>query len=258
MEADEWQNLARATDPALIMADLGMIPDPWQERFLRSSSHRILLLCSRQLGKSTSTACLALAEACYRPDSLVLLVSRSERQSTLLFEKVSAFYKTLRPVESIKELALSIKLANGSEIVALPGDGDTIRGFSSPRLVILDEASRIPDDVLAAVLPMLVTNKGRLVALSTPRGKLGFFYDLWTSNDPMWERVNAKASESPRISAAALAEQRTILGPRLFAAEFDNEFLEEVDQVFSEDSIDRIFSADDPDASLSALDLEGV
>lgn len=258
MDGDVWSNLARAVDPARIMVDLGYTPDPWQEWLLRSQSNRILLLCSRQLGKSTSTACLALGEACYRPDSLVLLVSRSERQSALLFEKVSAFFKRLRPVESVKELALSIKLANGSEIVALPGDADTIRGFSAPRLVILDEASRIPDDVMAAVLPMLVTNNGRLVALSTPRGKLGFFYDRWISGDPLWERINARASESPRITAGALAEQRASLGPRLYAAEFDNEFLEETDQVFSEDSIERIFEQDDPDAALSALDLEEV
>jgi hypothetical protein len=225
----DWDNLARAIDPAQIMVDLGFRPDPWQSGLLRSRSDRILLLCSRQLGKSTSTACLALAEACYRDDSLVLLVSRSERQSILLFEKVSASYRRLRPVEAVKELAVSIKLANGSEIHALPGDGDTIRGFSAPRLVVLDEASRIPDAVMAAVVPMLITSRGRLVALSTPRGKSGFFYERWTSDDPAWERINAKASDSARISAEALAEQRATLGPRLYAAEFENEFLEDVD-----------------------------
>ena len=181
-----------------------------------SRSRRILLLCSRQLGKSTATACLALAEACYRPESLVLLVSRSERQSTLLFEKVSRFYKQLRPVEAEKELALLIRLVNGSEIYALPGDGDTIRGFG-PRLVVLDEASRIPDDVMTAVLPMLVSNAGRLVALSTPRGKIGFFYDKWMHADSTWERINAKASDPPDPRRGA---GRTTCGPwtALYAA----------------------------------------
>ena len=45
---------------------------------------------------------------------------------------------------------------------------------------------------------------------------------------------------------------------RLFAQEFENQFLEETDQVFDEDSIDRIFDHDGPDAALSALDLEEV
>src|SRR5262249_12517772 len=128
----------RAIDPAQTMRDAGFEPDCWQESLLRSTADRILLLCSRQLGKSTSTAILALNEACYRDDSLVLLVSRSERQSDLLFQKVARFYRQLRPVPAVKELALSIKLANGSEIVALPGDGGTIRGYSDPRLVGAD------------------------------------------------------------------------------------------------------------------------
>jgi Phage Terminase len=252
----EWAaDLARIIDPAQTMRDLSFVPDDWQARLLRSRADRILLLCSRQLGKSTSTAVLALNEACYTPDSLVLLVSRSERQSALLFEKVSRFYKELRPVEAIKELSLSIKLSNGSEIVALPGDGDTIRGFSSPRLVILDEASRIPDAVMAAVVPMLVTNNGRLVALSTPRGRSGWFFEKWESCDPGWVKINARASESPRISAEALEEQRMTLGPRLFAAEFDNQFLEDVDSVFSAEAIASIYAHDEGDLVMPAIRL---
>jgi hypothetical protein len=212
-------------------------------------------LCSRQLGKSTSTAILALAEACYTPDSLVLLVSRSARQSALLFDKVNRFYKQLRPVEAVKELAVSIKLSNGSEIVALPGDGDTIRGYSGPRLVVLDEASRIPDDVMAATVPMLVASGGRLVALSTPRGRAGWFFEKWQAADPGWLKINAKASESPRIPREALEEQRRTLGPRLFTAEFDNEFLEDWDAVFSAEAIASIYGRDDDEAALPPLEL---
>ncbi len=252
----EWDNLARALDGAQSMRDVGMDPDPWQERLLRSQARRILLLCSRQLGKSTSTAILALNEACYRDDSLVLLVSRSERQSLLLFDKVLRFYRQLRPVPSVKELAGSIKLANGSEIVALPGDGDTIRGFSGPRLVVLDEASRIPDDVMAATTPMLIASRGRLVALSTPRGRAGWFFEKWHDGDPGWERINARSADSPRISAADLEDQRQILGPRLYSCEFENEFLEDFDAVFSAEAVASIYAQDDEELALPALDLE--
>ena len=62
------------------MGMLGFSPDPWQETLLRSQERRVLLLCSRQLGKTTSTACVALHTACFNDDALVLLVSRSERR----------------------------------------------------------------------------------------------------------------------------------------------------------------------------------
>jgi hypothetical protein len=247
-------DLARIIDPAQTMRDLDFEPDPFQEVLLRSTADRILMLCSRQLGKSTSTAILALNEACYRDDSLVLLVSRSERQSDLLFQKVARFFRMLRPVPAVKELALSIKLANGSEIVALPGDGDTIRGYSDPRLIVLDEASRIPDAVMAAVMPMTLVSGGRVVALSTPRGRSGWFFEKWHSDEPC-ERIDAKAIDCPRIPRERIEEQRRTLGPRLFSCEFENVFLEDWDAVFSAEAIASIYERDDDELALPALDL---
>src|SRR5688572_5960019 len=65
-----------------------MTPDPWQERVLRWTGKRLLLNCSRQAGKSTTTAILALHRAVTVPRSLILLISPSDRQSGELFRKV--------------------------------------------------------------------------------------------------------------------------------------------------------------------------
>jgi hypothetical protein len=58
-------SLATALDPSLLMADLGLDPDPWQRGILRLTADRLLMLCSRQAGKSTTTASLALHTATY-------------------------------------------------------------------------------------------------------------------------------------------------------------------------------------------------
>ena len=50
---------------------------------------------------------------------------------------------------------VSILLPNGSRIVGLPGREATVRGFSGVSLVVVDEASRVPDAVYGAVTPML-------------------------------------------------------------------------------------------------------
>jgi hypothetical protein len=52
--------------------------------------------------------------------------------------------------EAVAESALRLELANGSRIVSLPGSGETVRGYSAPRLVIVDEASRVPDELMGA------------------------------------------------------------------------------------------------------------
>ena len=71
----------------------------------------------------------------------------------------------------VRDMALTLELSNGSRIIALCGEGDNFRGFSSPRLCVVDEASIVSDTVLNALLPMLIVSDGRLIALSTPRGK---------------------------------------------------------------------------------------
>ena len=100
------RDLSLALDPALLMQELGLSPDPWQLNFLRSQAQRQILLCTRQAGKSTTTAVLALHEALYRAGALVLLLSPSLRQSQELFRKVLATYKCIETIPSTMESTL--------------------------------------------------------------------------------------------------------------------------------------------------------
>ncbi len=169
--------LALALDPAQILVRLGMKPDPWQRDFLLSSRHQILLCCSRGAGKSRTTSPLALHTALFKPGSLVLLLSRSQRQAMELFRYVMECYRACdRCIPTIKEIERQLELANRSRIVSLPGNEETIRSFQGVNLLVLDEAARIPDDLYRSVRPMLGVSKGRMVCLSTPFGKRGFFF----------------------------------------------------------------------------------
>src|SRR6266550_516427 len=141
MPLDLALDLAHALDPVAFVQDrLKFAPDPWQARLLRSRAPWILLNCCRQSGKSTTTATLALHTAIYDP-GLILLVSPSLRQSKELFAKVTGFLKDLEPAEVLEEDNKSCcALANGARVVSLPGDPDTLRGYSAPKLIIKDEA----------------------------------------------------------------------------------------------------------------------
>ena len=127
-------DLALALDPVRVAERAGIVPDAWQARMLRSASPRLLLNCSRQSGKSTMTGILAVHTAVYDPESLVLLLSPTLRQSGELFRKALSVYRALgRPVPPESETALSLALENGSRIVSLPGEEGTIRGYSGVR-----------------------------------------------------------------------------------------------------------------------------
>jgi len=48
------RDLLLRLDPAALMAAAGFSPDPWQQRVLRSSASRVLLLCCRQVSISST------------------------------------------------------------------------------------------------------------------------------------------------------------------------------------------------------------
>lgn len=204
-------DLAAALDPVRVMEAAGLCPDPWQEQVLRSSSNRLLLNCSRQSGKSTVTAALAAHDAIYKAPALVLLLSPSLRQSQELFRKVSAFFRSLTVAPAPEgDSALRLELANGSRIISLPGTEGTIRGFSGASLIVIDEAARVADDLYRSVRPMLAVSNGRLIAMTTPWGKRGFFFEEW-AGDGNWERLRITAEMCPRISKEFLDEERASL-----------------------------------------------
>ena len=234
-----------AYDRVTFARRLSVEPDHWQERLLRSSADRVLLNCARQSGKSTMAALLALHKALTAPGSLVLILAPAERQAKELFSKVAAFYGDLgHPVPADSYRKLGAALANGSRIEALPGTEKTIRGFSGVDLLIIDEASRVDDELYFAVRPMLAISGGQLMMLSTPYGKRGVFYEEWHSRVSEWERYEVPADECPRITEAFLEEERAALPSWVYRQEYECSFEETEDQVFTTDMVDASVSAD--------------
>lgn len=216
-------NLLR-DDPTLVFGPLNIVPDPWQVEALTSRAKNLMLLASRQAGKSQTLAGLALNEALTYPWAEVLIISRTLRQSSELMLKVKELWrgitggrvhrrrftaKTLKPetahleevakakgwdgaallgddyVSETQSLKLQHKLPNWSRITSLPGNPDNIVSFSAVTLLIIDEGSRVPDQLMSVVRPFLAATEevhgrpGRLVVASTPFGKRGWFWEAW-------------------------------------------------------------------------------
>jgi hypothetical protein len=238
------RDLAHALDPVAFAEDrLRWQPDPWQAKVLRSTARWMMLNCCRQSGKSTTTAAVALHTALYDP-GLILLVSPSLRQSKELFAKVIGFLRDLTPAEVLEEdNKSSCTLANGARIVSLPGEPDTVRGYSAPKLIIKDEAAYVSDAMQAALDPMLAVSNGRLLELSSPNGRRGGWFEAWEHGQGV-ERIKIIGRECPRISAEFLEQQRVKLGPLLYSQEFEGEFIDADSSVFSSDMIEAALADD--------------
>ncbi len=235
------------SDACLMANRGGIVPDSWQADLLRSDARQMILLCSRQSGKSTITSIVGLHTALYQENSLVLLLSPSLRQSQELFKKLKDFYNAIQtPLlpQPVEESSLRIEFSNGSRVVSLPGTEQTVRCFSGVALLIIDEASIVEDALYQSVRPMTATSNGRIVLLSTPRGKRGFFYDVWTNGGPDWHRTRITADQCPRISAEWLENERKTIPDFWFRQEFLCQFVETIDSVFNFDDIRSIPSSD--------------
>ena len=223
------------------------------------------------MGKTLVAAALALRTALLEAPALVLVLTPSERQSNEFMRRIKELHEALRQprnvaglVQSVhdkqlteagkddvyfrlpsktRESSLQLHLDNGSRIIGLPASEGKIRVYSSVALLLIDEASRVDDALYRAMRPMLAVSRGRLMALSTPFGKRGWFHDEWHGEND-WHRVKVTAEQCPRISPGFLAEERRALGERWYNQEYRCEFSECLDAVFSWADIQAALSDD--------------
>lgn len=257
-EAADLRRLAHAraerrvlpSDRRELVRRMGFAPDVWQDELVTAPDREIIALCARQSGKSASFAALGVCEAVEGPGD-VLLLAPALRQAGELAQKARGFLRTLGAdaPRVTRETALSLELANGARVIALPGRHDTIRGYSA-KLVIVDEAALFADDRLyQGVRPMLSVTGGRIVLGSSAFGSRGFFWQEWTQGGPEWRRISVTAHENPRLTREWLATERRRIGEWWFRQEYENVFHAATDAVFTPDAIRQFAEGDDGLAS---------
>ena len=229
--------------------------DDWQLKVLETKGN--ILLCSgRQVGKSTIIAKKAGDFAAKINNSSILIISATERQALELFIKVLNYleenHKYLIKTKRDRPTRHVINLKNGSIIRCLPTGlaGTGIRGFTI-NLLIADEAAFIPEEVWSAVTPMLLTTGGDIILVSTPHGRLGYFWKMY--NDKSFSVFHVKSEEVIKnrpISSSWTQIQREKALEHLerekkrmsileYAQEYMGEFIDKLRQFFSDELITK-------------------
>jgi hypothetical protein len=125
-------------------------------------------------------------------------------------------------------------------------------------LLIIDEAAQVHEKAYTNARPMLAISNGKIVILSTPHGKRGFFYEAWENEDE-WLKIEINAEQCPRFSRKFLAEEKERMLDWEFKQEYYCYFAEAVDSVFKAEDIEAAFnhpelkSRSDIDMSLDDL-----
>jgi len=115
-----------------------------------------------------------------------------------------------------------------------------VRGDTLDDLIV-DEASRVKDELIAAATPTVATKPGaNITYLSSPAGQRGAFYRAFTEED-WWEKVIVTADQCKRIDPAFLARERVRLGPQVWEQEYNGRFVAAPGGLFDPAALDDIF-----------------
>ncbi len=208
---------------------LGLKPFPYQVKFLEDSAKRIVVCAGRQVGKSLITAARALWFAMSKAETTTLIVSATQRQSGLMFDKILSYVEKCELLKDSveRQTRTLLRFGNDSQIVALPCGryGNSLRGYTADQ-VIIDEAAFVPEEVInEAVMPMLSTTGGTAIMISTPYDRDHPFYKAFTSS--LWSKYHFPTSENPLVPEEFLEEQRESIGEQRFRQEYMAEFVDD-------------------------------
>jgi len=209
----------------------------YQERIVDTihNNKDSLVLCSRQLGKTTTAAMYILWMAAFQEDKFCVIASKNMDHATDIMSKIKFAYEELpfwlKPGCKFYNRT-SIEFDNDSVIKSQATTDKTGRG-SSPSVLMLDEISfinpRIQDGIWASIAPSLSTG-GKLILSTTPNGDTDLFARLWresVSGINSFAHIIALYTEHPErgVESGYREEMLGKLGELKVRVELDCEFL---------------------------------
>jgi len=139
-------------------------------------------------------------------------------------------------IKSSNKAELTIEFINGSTLQFLSADrGDSIRGFSFHYMVV-DEAAFLKQTVFEeAILPTLAALGRKCLIISTPKGKNWFYtyYLKGVDGGHGYYSTRGYTQDNPYIDADFVADMKKSLPPNIFAQEFEAEFNDDGNDVFT-------------------------
>ena len=174
-----------ATEPIIGPLSPALQLLPYQRRWVEDNSPLKIVVKARQIGYSFAASIRAVLE-CLKRKTTWIFLSKGERQSRLLMEKVQEHVRSCGILAQACESTffegtlikqLEVRFSNGSIIYGLPANPDTARGYSGN--VTLDEFAfhSEANKIYTALFPT-ITRGYSIEVISTPNGQQGKFYEL--------------------------------------------------------------------------------
>lgn len=231
-----------------------LYPVQRKELKMMQENNRILIVSSRQQGKTSLASIIILWFCMFQEDKTCLIVAHKESGAEEVLDRIKLAYEELplyikSPV--VKWQGQTVEFQNGCKIrIAATGAGST-RGITAA-LVLCDEAALIPshlsDEFFKSVLPTVSSSKkAKIIMTSTPKGTDNYFYRIyqesltgksqWKSMSIPWYMIPGRDETWKKMALEDCGGDE-----RMFLQEYCCEFLQDGDSTIDKDLLDSLKS----------------
>jgi len=206
----------------------------------------VCICAAGQVGKDFMLQNYIIWKAITHAGSLQMTLCATQSQSLALMNRIidklemsgDLRYCYLRP--SIKpEPTLYFK--NGSRALFLTSKS-AIAGHTDVSQIYINEARDVRDVEVARVTPLLGISGGKLVVLSRPRFRRGYFWNCY--NSPAFKTMTLPTETNKYFDLKTLENHRKTMTPALFKTEHLAQFADAGSSYFSERAIDKCSMGD--------------
>jgi len=197
------------------------------------NSREILMRAGRRFGKSQLCSYLALREL-LKPNKNIWVVAPNYNLSEIIFDNIAGWVGQIlthgQSYTITKNPVPSLDVAHGSKMQIKSAENATSLLGRSTDLVILDEASRLPQYIWERyIYPTTIEREGKIMYISTPTGKNWFYDKELELGDSAFHFTTY---DNPYIKKEELEKLKNNHSELTFRQEYLAEYISEANAVF--------------------------
>lgn len=204
---------------------------------VHNADNKTIVLCfSRQSGKSTLAEILLMESLC-KKNKFSAYISPTFALGRKIYKELMQLLEPTQLIKKANSSTLTIETITGSILQFYSAEAYTaIRGTTVSGILIIDEAAYIADTMPNGenfwgniVMPITKARNPKVVLISTPCGKQGFFYDYYLrakNKENGIVELTRDIYADNLVSPEQIEEIKKSIPPKAFLQEFECKFLD--------------------------------
>ena len=207
-------------------------PHDGQKIIHKSNARHRIIAAGRRFGKTQLAANEMVKFVWENPKEIGWWVAPTYAQSKIGFDLIRRYFNKIIAKVRTQDKEIEFKYGGGLIRFRSADEPDNLRGYGMKFLVV-DEARYISDEAWYEVLrPALADKQGRLLAISTPKGKHNWFYKVFQAPSKDYQGFQMPTHLNPYVPDDELKELEETLPERVYRQEILAEFIDDAGGVF--------------------------